>query len=190
MFLEKEFHRVDKAVNEKEMKDVARMVEDVLVDAANAHEDYREVVDRVGLSDDMIEGAMWAAGGNKSEEVVAAFEKAQKELAEQIEEANKNHANDTSRFEEEGLDHKGRRILRFVPDPTTLTYKDEMDQLLEDIHRRRVSRQMLLKDSDDFAQRLMDHIEELAGHIREVQGMAAEAMNVSHACLPHIDGID
>ena len=188
-FLEEEFLKVDEAVKRDEMKDVVRLVEEVLFDAASSHEDFREVVDRVGLTDEMIENAMRAAGGNETEKVLAAFEKAKKELEDQAEESKKNHGNDTSRFEEEGVDHEGRRILRFVPDPTTLTYKDEMDQLKEDLHRRSVSRQKLLKDSDDFAQRLMDHIEELAGHIREVQGMAAESMSVSHTNSPSIDGI-
>ena len=165
--MQKKYKKTELKVKKKEMKEVATMVEKILVDARNSHADFEEAINRIGLSDELVEEAVLALDKSRRKEVVKTLKKPEKQLEKQIKKANIKYENDTS-FQVESVDENGRRVLRYVPEPGTLSFRDEIEKIERDLHRRRLSRKALLRDTEAFEARFMNHIEELQGHLREV----------------------
>jgi len=181
-YLKTKMRKTERLVKKKEFSPIAKVVETVLLDAGNNMTEFDDAIADLDLNEEEIASVLLTMGKTRSDKVLEAMKKPEKDLEAQIQKAleDEQKARELDEHKHEyyedlgEVDEDGRRVLRFVPHPNKMSMDDhikEIDKEIDDrMHRRRLARASsnLPKDTSNFQRLLTDHIDELSGHFREL----------------------
>ena len=154
---------------------MTKQLEDKLIDAGNNKTDVDEALKDLMMSEQEAAELLEVMGREEAEKVLESSEKPLQEMKEQVKEAYEksqweNPENHTHFEEIDEVDTEtGHRKLQFVRHPNKMSMEDHINAIDNRLHRRRLSRNVVPKETLDFESRLSNHIEELHGHVRQLQ---------------------